>query len=56
MDFKCPYCLNIDTIPDMIVSVVNVTGDMAAVAVVAIYTKEIPKPGEGNYDLIAKGS
>jgi Na+/H+-dicarboxylate symporter len=41
---------------EMIVSVVNVTGDMTVVAVVANYTKEIPKPGEGHDDLIAKGS
>jgi Na+/H+-dicarboxylate symporter len=46
----------IDTIPDMTEGVANVTGDMAAVAIVANYTKEIHKPGEGHDDLIATGS
>jgi Na+/H+-dicarboxylate symporter len=46
----------IDTIPDMIEGVANVTGDMAAVAIVANYTKEIPELGEGQDDLIATGS
>jgi Na+/H+-dicarboxylate symporter len=46
----------IDTIPDMTEGVANVTGDMAAVAIVANYTKEIPELGEGQDDLIATGS
>ncbi len=34
----------VDTIPDVAESAVNVTGDMAAVAIVANYTEEIPNP------------
>lgn len=45
----------IDTIPDMIEGVANVTGDMAAVAIVANYTKETPGFGEQHSGAIAKG-
>jgi Na+/H+-dicarboxylate symporter len=34
----------VDTIPDMIEGTANVTGDMAAVAIVANYTEKIPIP------------
>lgn len=40
----------VDTIPDVAGGVVNVTGDMTAVAIVAEYTEVIPDPGEENGD------
>jgi Na+/H+-dicarboxylate symporter len=43
----------IDTIPDMIEGVANVTGDMAAVAIVANHTTDIPELREGGDDSIA---
>lgn len=46
----------VDTIPDVTGGVVNVTGDMAAAAIVANYTKEIPNSGEDNGGLIGARS
>lgn len=45
----------IDTIPDMIVGVANVTGDMTAVAIVANNTKQTPAFGTEHDDSVANG-